>query len=327
MKQYYLHIGFHKTGSKFIQKNILEKISSEEYYIITPSSKINQTILDFLKTKNPELKKNIFEYLKKIEKKKIIYSSEALFGFSMNGFKDKELRFKILEEIFEKPKYIIFFREPSEIIYSHYFQGLRGLYLFEDFIEYSTKDLQFLHNELPQRFAQGTNYKLFDYNELLKDYIKIKDRVSFINFDDFFVENPEKSLIKFQTFLGLKLDLNLNYKEKTNPSQKKLIYFIFYNKYLHFKIIKIVILRFFLLLSNFKILKKYNFRHIIANTLQRVIIFYNYFFKLINSKKLNEYEKKIKQHKEFIKSYHLQNYKKFLAEIEISGINTNKLNN
>ena len=118
----------------------------------------------------------------------------------MNGFKDKELRFKILEEIFEKPKYIIFFREPSEIIYSHYFQGLRGLYLFEDFIEYSTKDLQFLHNELPQRFAQGTNYKLFDYNELLKDYIKIKDRVSFINFDDFFVENPEKSLIKFQTF-------------------------------------------------------------------------------------------------------------------------------
>ena len=38
-------------------------------------------------------------------------------------------------------------------------------------------------------------------------------------------------------------------------------------------------------------------------------------------------KKKIKQHKEFIKSYHLQNYKKFLAEIEISGINTNKLNN
>ena len=78
----------------------------------------------------------------------------------------------------------------------------------------------FLHNEIPQRFAQGTNYKLFDYNELLKDYIKIKDRVLFINFSDFFLKSPEKSLIKFQTFLDLKLDLNLNYKEKTNPSQK-----------------------------------------------------------------------------------------------------------
>ena len=86
MKQYYLHIGFHKTGSNFIQKNILEKISSEEYYIITPSSKINQTILDFLKIKNPKLKKKIFLYLKKIEKKKIIYSSEALFIF-MNGLR------------------------------------------------------------------------------------------------------------------------------------------------------------------------------------------------------------------------------------------------
>ena len=33
----------------------------------------------------------------------------------MNGFKDKELRFKILEEIFEKPKYIIFLENPQKL--------------------------------------------------------------------------------------------------------------------------------------------------------------------------------------------------------------------
>ena len=319
MKQYYLHIGLHKTGSTFIQKKILEKISSENHHIITPSCKINEKILDFIRTKDLNLKNNIQEYFEKIKKPKIIYSCEALFGYMMNGYKDASLRFEILEELFRNPKYIIFYREPSEIIYSCYFQGLRGLYLYENFVEYSTKEIKFLHNEIPKNFSQGTNYKLFDYNELLKDYLAVKDRVLFVNYNDFYFKDRKKSLHTIENFLGLKLNIKINFKKKSNPSQKKLIYFIFYNKYILFKVFKIIILNFFLTLSKFKILKKLNFRHIIAESIVLVIVLFNLFFKIFNSKKLEEYEKKILDHKEFIKSNQMKNYEKFKKIIQFNN--------
>ena len=45
----------------------------------------------------------------------------------MNGFKDKELRFKILEEIFEKTKVYYFFREPQKLFI---------LIIFKDYGDY-----------------------------------------------------------------------------------------------------------------------------------------------------------------------------------------------
>ena len=86
----------------------------------------------------------------------------------MNGFKDKELRFKILEEIFEKPKYIIFLENLQKLFILIIFKDY-GDYICSNFIEYSTKDLQFLHNEIPQRFAQGQTINYL----IIMNYLKI----------------------------------------------------------------------------------------------------------------------------------------------------------
>ena len=60
-----------------------------------------------------------------MEKKKLIISEESFFGHQSNCFSDVEKRFKIMEDCFDKPNYIIAFRNQSSLLKSSYLQSLR----------------------------------------------------------------------------------------------------------------------------------------------------------------------------------------------------------
>ena len=75
--------------------------------------------------------------------KKILITSEKIFGHQFNHFKDCSKRFQLLEELFNQPKYVIFFREPSSILNSGFIQGLQKSHSlkFENYINENKNDL------------------------------------------------------------------------------------------------------------------------------------------------------------------------------------------
>ena len=133
----YLHIGLYKCASTSIQNNLINKIKNKNIYTFTPSK---NNFYDFAFEKYSNEYDQIFEYknhILSIQKKiielfnnitgerKLIISEESFFGHQSNCFKDVETRFKIMEDCFDKPNYIIAFRNQSSILKSSYFQSLR----------------------------------------------------------------------------------------------------------------------------------------------------------------------------------------------------------
>ena len=105
-------------------------------------------------------------------------------------------RFKIMEDCFDKPNYIIAFRNQSSILKSSYFQSLRkgnkG-----SFVNYINKNIDHFDLKKKNSFLESTNYKCYDFNRIFKNYINIKSRTLFLNIDQ---KIRSKFIKKFLTF-------------------------------------------------------------------------------------------------------------------------------
>ena len=160
-KKIILHIGLYKTGSTFVQ-NHLKTINNTNIKVFITEDQLSGSIIKYLKEPKKIFKEKILDTVKNITENKIIISNEGFFGHPSNGFKDVAMRFKLLEDLFQNPSYIIFFREPSSIIYSGFFQGLqKNNHLKLE--NYYNGDLSKLNNQV-RSFKQCTNFKVFDYN-------------------------------------------------------------------------------------------------------------------------------------------------------------------
>ena len=189
-KKIILHIGLYKTGSSFIQK-FLELNKNKSYVLFTRKDKLLFYLKQYLENPSISYKEKILKLISNY-KENILISSETIFGHQSNGFRDTSKRFKLLEDLFSKPNYIIFFRKPSSIIYSGFFQGLKKNHSLKlsDYYNVNINKLKSL--KMPKNFTFGTNFKLFDYNILLNDYLKIQDRVLFVEFEKFFYEKKNR---------------------------------------------------------------------------------------------------------------------------------------
>ena len=262
-----LHIGMYKTGSTFLQECIEEsKISTHQVYL--PGSELVIKLLEYLDEPEEDLKNSIYKILKKSEAP-IFISSEGILGHQANGFCKVSKRFSLLEELFNCPKYLIFYREPSSLIHSGYYQGLRKKIDLYSFKEYSTKKIESLLNIEPKDFTQPTNYKIYNFLDLFENYLIIQERCKFVEFEKFFSNNPQvtSELVKFIGF-----EVKLDFEKKSNPSLKNLIYYNFYNRYILFKISKFL----FLLISRMFTFKKNNKSILVDN----LISFINKIFNL-----------------------------------------------
>tara|TARA_B100001063_G_scaffold172513_1_gene161630 strand:- start:279 stop:1223 length:945 start_codon:yes stop_codon:yes gene_type:complete len=312
-KKIILHIGFYKTGSSFIQSQ-LDLIKDNDCKIFSYNSPIIELILKYLKEPIDETKNEILNIIYNQKCKSILISSEGILGHQYFHFEDVPKRFQLLEELFNKPKYIIFFREPSSIIYSGYFHGLQKSYSlrFENYINKNENDLE--NRNFYNYFVRGLNYKIYDYNIILNDFLKIYDRVLFVEYEKFFKEKNENVL---NNFIGTKIKFDWN--KKVNISLKNLKYLEFYRKFLIFKYFKI-----FWIKINKPFFKFKEARDISL----RIVVLINFLVKFTPKEYLDEIENKHQRILEQIKDFHSKNYYEFKnklnSAIHISS-NSNKV--
>ena len=296
-KNIILHIGLNKTGSTFLQKSITAK--RYENYHIDYKGILTIKLREYLEIPTKEKKDYLLKVINKIKEKNILITSEGIAGHHYNGFSDVKKKFELIEGLFNKPKYIIFFREPSAIIYSGYFQRLQKKYnlLFEDYIN---KDLNKLYTSSRLEFFK-TNYKVFNYNNIFKNYLNIQNRVLFIEYEKFF---KEKNSNVFNKFTGL--NVLFNFEKKVNQSSKNLIYYQFYSKFFLFKYIKIIWLQ----------LNKLFFRYKKARDVSsRLVVLISILIKITPKKYIKEIDDKHKKLLDEIKNYHLKDYREFKNKI------------
>ncbi len=283
-----LHIGLCKTGSTFIQ-NHYRSVKLDNYIISLEDSEIVELLRKYLDNPNTEIKEKILNIIQNENSKNILISYELIFSDQYNQFKDCSKRFQLLEELFDQPKYIIFFREPSSIIYSVFFQRLHKTHSlkFENYINEKKNDL----------FRGWLDYKIYNYNNIFKDYLNIQNRVLFVEYEKFFKEKNGDVLNNFT-----ELNVPFNFNKKVNWSLKNLIYLEFYSKFFLFKYIKIIWIQF----------NKLFFTHKKARDISlRLCGLINFLTKITPKKYIKEIDDKHQSLLEEIKNYHSKDYKEF----------------
>ena len=252
-----IHIGHPKTGSDFIQSNILNNLG--ENFLGRPYIKEFHNIEKFIVTSNEKVfgknKFKLIKFFKKklIEGKKNILSIEDLlkptFLNQKNGhdiFKSIKRHHSILSN-FGNVKVFWIIRSHSEIISSSYEQ-----FYLEDW-----KNYKITHSQILSFFKKQKNRKklifLFEHFKYYKNLQKIfgNNKVKFLFYED--LKNNYKFFLK-ELFEFLKINKKIYIKnEILNSSEEKNSYVI-----LVFKIIKFIfrhnILSLLQLKKNYKLL-------------------------------------------------------------------------
>ena len=300
-KKIILHPGLQKTGSTFIQEHLKSK-NFNECKIFLPDSQIAKLLQEYLENSNIGIKEKIQNIIKNEKSKKIFLSSEGILGHQHYHYKDISKRFQLLEDLFDNPKYIIFFREPSSIIYSGYLNGLQKSYSlkFENYIDENKNDP--FNRNFYNEFVKGLDYKIYNYNNIFKDFLNIQKRVLFVDYEDFF---KKRDVIYLENFFGF--NLQLNFERKINKSIKNLIYYEIFEKLFFFKYIKIIWIQFN------KLFFKYKTRRDIS---LRVVVLINFLKKFIPQKHFREIDEKHQSLLKKIKNYHSKDYKDFKDKID-----------
>lgn len=307
-KDIILHIGLYKTGSTFIQSHYRSlKLNGCRIFVkeseTGKESEIIELLLKYLNNPNTEIKEKISNIIQNENSKKILITSEKIFGHQFNHFKDCSKRFQLLEELFNQPKYVIFFREPSSILNSGFFQGLQKSHSlkFENYINENKNDL--FNRNFYNYFVKGVDYKIYSYNNIFKDYLNIKNRVLFVEYEKFFKEKNSDVLNNFT-----ELNVQFNFEKKFKHSPKNLIYLEFYSTFFLFKYIKIIWIQFN------KLFYRYGRSRDIALRLDVLI---NFLTKITPKKYIKKIDDKHQSLLQEIKNYHSKNYIEFKNKINL----------
>ena len=139
-----------------------------------------------------------------------------------------------MEDCFDKPNYIIAFRNQSSLLKSSYLQSLRKGNQ-DSFVNYVNKKIDDFNSQKKNTFFENTNYKCYDFNKIFKNYIDIKSRTLFLNIDQKNSQHIYKKIVNF-----LDLDQDIVSDKILNKSEKQNLYLNFFNKYFIFKILKLI---------------------------------------------------------------------------------------
>ena len=325
-KNIILHIGLGKTGSSSFQKNLMyQKFNN---YLILYKDDFIRNLIIFLDTEDKKKKEFLIKFLNQTKEDNIIISHEAIIGHPVNGFYNTNKRFRLLEDLFNKPKYIVFFRNPSSIVYSLYKFRLEqnNNLSFKKLINKNIRELF----KTSQSIFKYTNYRIYNYNRIFRNYIKIQNRVLFIEFEKFF---KEKNLFCLNRFMGI--DFKYDWDVKVNHSFKNLIYLEFFNKYIFFKLLKffwIKVNKYFL----FTIRKGFEKKGLNSNQNEKkntallIVELINFLIKFTPQKFLNKVDTNHLELIDDINNYHLKKYnnfkKKLNPKLHIFGQNNENKN-
>lgn len=321
-KNIYIYGGLYKTASEFLSEKYFEELNKNSFTIYSSYKKSNNFIYsNFLKIINGEIgldmgKKIISEYLSNVLTPNILISSTGFYAHRYTAHHDVEKRFSIMEEIFNKPKYLVIIRNQKTSIYSQWHAGLKKRVKIP-FKEYTDANTNFLKSQKLSDCKELTNYKCFDYNEVIKPYIDLSNeepqRVNILIYEEL-IRTPLVFLNKINTFLtgeNLKKEIDHTYKNKTNLLEETNLKCFLYFKNFHILTLNIIYIFFKLFkFVGFKLdikppYKNYKFER----TLNLFSLFYlniveKYIFKIFFLKKNKNYYESKKKRLEEIKLFY-----------------------
>ena len=335
-KNIFIYGGLYKTASEFLNEKYFENLDKEKFTIFSSYKKKNREIYkNFLKILSGEItlkegKQQIHKEVQKAKTPNIIIQSTGFFAHRYTAHHDVEKRFKLLEDIFLEPKYIIILRDQKTSIYSQWHAGLKKRVKLT-FSEYTDADINFLSKQSLPHCKEVTNYRCFDYNQILKSYIKLlnqdKNRLIFLIYEEL-KQDPKSFFNKLNIFLmneNLKFEIDFSFKNKTNSLEEtNLKCFLFFKNthvlilnllYIYFKILKIAGFD-----TNIKPpYKNYKFEKTLnsislkyLNFVEKVV--FRYFFKEKNS----EYEKKKEIRKIEIENFYKEKNEKLEKNLNLN---------
>ena len=178
-----IHIGLPKCGSTSLQKKIFKKIKKSEYTYYENFDDFKNRVNYFSKNlinKKIDTSPNFFT------DNKLIISNERLSGFCPSNWEfnaDQNLKF------FKKNNHIIIvIRKPTEFLSSCYINMIHTNNIFFEPEKYFG-DNNSLISQNKKFFLKKFDLKYFNYQNLIKIYIKRFNKVSIIKFENLFDGN------------------------------------------------------------------------------------------------------------------------------------------
>lgn len=211
----HLHLGFHKTGTTYLQKKLDINLSENDDVQYYSRSKIYKAITrPLIERKSGEYsEKDGLEFVRGIlsKNKRVVISEENLLGAFYSWkedrfYPDSVENIKRLSDVFQGAKFKLFLtvREHSDWIESMYLQKIKNGYA-TDF----------------SNFLQKTDVEKLSFSSLIKDMTAI-DCVDEVIVTDyaFFKSDSDRYINCFEDFVGVELkkvpdkSLNLSYSDK-----------------------------------------------------------------------------------------------------------------
>ena len=212
MNKIVLHIGLHKTATKYLQHHVFPFLDKSKF-IYNPE-KLDQYVLDYLKAFGEDKKYILPKLIEEREwldgqnpKKTIILSREAYSGILFSAYKYLDESIALLKQCFPKAKIIVAFRyQPDwllscyrESIHEHHYQKI------EDFLCFSEDTKSFFRptssiNENGYAHLYALN---LDYGKMISTIYKNYEKEDvFTYFFEDFKKNKDKTLREIEKFIG-----------------------------------------------------------------------------------------------------------------------------
>ena len=234
MQELLIHIGYHKTGTTWLQRELFveqSNVFSRLTNIDTKKGRLSYTfflgndgyILSPLDENKEEIKKALLEILnqkRNNNNKVLVISNERLCGhFTTGGFDSKVIANRINSN-FPQAKILICVREQKSLILSSYFQYLSkgGILNIKKYLGINIKDFR----------APKFSPHHFNFNPLIKEYYSLfgKENVLVLPYEMFRI-TPKKFIQRIGEFVGKEIQIDddrfkVKHNIKTNP-------FVLYN--------------------------------------------------------------------------------------------------
>lgn len=219
----FLHIGLHKTGTTFLQKNFQKNLSNKKNIDFNPPEIM--PLLELIFVNRKDIKSKILKIKKIIESKKrnrnvknLFISSERISQlFCTNNYEENLL---IIKDIFPKAKIILFLRYQTDWLLSCYKQSIHSgdCQSIENFLNYKNNKFKNVNTTYNSKGFLHTSIHKVDYFLLVEKYIKQYGKKNvFIFFYENFKKNKKKTVSEICKILKIN---NINYitNDKVNRS-------------------------------------------------------------------------------------------------------------
>jgi hypothetical protein len=212
MTKYFLHVGLHKTATKFLQHKLFPNLEKNHYFYNPP--KLTQLVCDLMKGSDKDLAKiydaiNNEKMLLDEEANCVLISREVMSGDLFSFYKDYEEKQVRLSKAFPSADIIVTLRfQPDwllscyrESVHMHHFQK------FEQFISLKAGDKKFIHHM----------YKELDIVNIVVSYHNLfgKKNVHVLFYEDF-KKNKSVYLDSLSDILKTRLEVTQGIRSKNN---------------------------------------------------------------------------------------------------------------